>query len=112
MFDLAPILKTSVNIPQLGLSLDNVAAWSPLSDENVARLSTRAAHVRFWIVVAENDSPAFKSQAKQYFEKLVANKFKVEMSEQKIEDHFSLVEKLKDKEYTLTKAIIKFMREL
>ena len=62
--------------------------------------------------MAENDSPAFKSQAKQYFEKLVANKFKVEMSEQKIEDHFSLVEKLKDKEYTLTKAIIKFMREL
>ena len=40
----------------------------------------------------------------------MAKKFKVEMSEQKIEDHFSLVEKLKDDEYTLTKAIIKFMR--
>ena len=44
------------------------------------------------------------------YEKLVQNKFNVTMAEQKIEDHFSLVEKLKDQEYSLSKAIINFMR--
>ena len=87
-----------------------MSTWSPLSDHNIARLSKQAKHIRFWIVVGENDSPAFKSQAKDYYEKLVQNKFNVIMSEQEIEDHFSLVEKLKDQEYSLSKAIINFMR--
>ena len=111
VFDLAPILKTSVNIPQMGFNQDNVPTLSPLSNENIARLSKRARHIKFWIVVGENDSQAFKNQAKDYFNKLLSNKFNVIMTEQKIEDHFSLVEKLKDEEYSLSKAIINFMRE-
>ena len=94
----------------MGFNEGNVSTWSPLSDHNIARLSKQAKHIRFWIVVGENDSPAFKSQAKDYYEKLVQNKFNVIMSEQEIEDHFSLVEKLKDQEYSLSKAIINFMR--
>ena len=111
VFDLAPILKTSVNIPQMGINQDNVPTLSPLSNENITRLSKRARHIKFWIVVGENDSQAFKNQAKDYFNKLLSNKFNVIMTEQKIEDHFSLVEKLKDEEYSLSKAIINFMRE-
>ena len=110
MFNLAPILKTSVNIPQMGINQGNVSTWSPLSDENIAKLSKQAKHIRFWIVVGENDSPAFKSQAKDYYEKLTRNKLNVIMTEQKMEDHFSLVEKLKDEEYSLSKAVINFMR--
>ena len=94
----------------MGFNEGNVSTWSPLSDHNIARLSKQAKHIRFWIVVGENDSPAFKSQAKDYYEKLVQNKFNVIMSEQEIEDHFSLVEKLKDQEYSLSTAIINFMR--
>ena len=94
----------------MGINEGNVSTWSPLSDQNIARLSKQAKHIRFWIVVGENDSPAFKSQAKDYYEKLVQNKFNVTMTEQEIEDHFSLVEKLKDQEYSLSKAIINFMR--
>ena len=94
----------------MGFNEGNVSTWSPLSDHNIARLSKQAKHIRFWIVVGENDSPAFKSQAKDYYEKLVQNKFNVTMAEQKIEDHFSLVEKLKDQEYSLSTAIINFMR--
>ena len=111
VFNLAPILKTSVNIPQMGVNQANVSTWSPSSDENIAKLSKKAKHIRFWIVVGENDSPAFKTQAREYFEKLLSNKFIVTMTEQEIEDHFSLVEKLKDEDYSLSKAIINFMKE-
>ena len=110
VFNLAPILKTSVNIPQMGINQDNILTWSPLSDENISRLAKVARHIRFWIVVGENDSQAFKNQAKDYYKKLMSNKFYVIMTEQEIEDHFSLVEKLKDEEYSLSKAIINFMR--
>ena len=110
VFNLAPILKTSVNIPQMGINQDNILRWSPLSDENISRLAKGARHIRFWIVVGENDSQAFKNQATDYYKKLLSNKFNVIMTEQEIEDHFSLVEKLKDEEYSLSKAIINFMR--
>ena len=110
VFNLAPILKTSVNIPQMGINQDNILTWSPLSDENISRLAKGARHIRFWIVVGENDSQAFKNQATDYYKKLLSNKFNVIMTEQEIEDHFSLVEKLKDEEYSLSKAIINFMR--
>lgn len=95
----------------MGINQGNVSTWSPLSDGNIARLLKQAKHIRFWIVVGENDSPAFKSQAKDYYEKLLRNKFDVIMTEQEKEDHFSLVEKLKDEEYSLSKAVIKFMRD-
>ena len=94
----------------MGINQDNILRWSPLSDENISRLAKVARHIRFWIVVGENDSQAFKNQAKDYFKKLLSNKFNVIMTEQEIEDHFSLVEKLKDEEYSLSKAIINFMR--
>ena len=95
----------------MGINQDNIPTLSPLRNENIARLSERARHIRFWIVVGENDSQAFKNQAKDYYNKLFSNKFNVSMTEQEIEDHFSLVEKLKDEEYSLSKAIINFMRE-
>ena len=94
----------------MGINEGNVSTWSPLCDHNIARLSKQAKHIRFWIVVGENDSPAFKSQAKDYYEKLLTNKFNVTMTEQEKEDHFSLVEQLRDQDYSLSKAIINFMR--
>ena len=49
-------------------------------------------------------------QARQYHDLLTGAGLIVRLSEQQGEDHFSLVEKLKDEEYSLTREIIDFMK--
>ena len=49
-------------------------------------------------------------QAKQYYDLLTGAGLEVRFSEQQGEDHFSLVEKLKDEEYSLSREVIDFMK--
>ena len=109
VFDLSPILKTSINVPELHINKDNIKHWSPASDENIDKLSKAGKHVKHLMVVGENDSPAFQKQCQQYSDLLRSIKIDVVSRTEKNEDHFSLVEKLKEEDYQLSKEMLYFM---
>ena len=109
VFQLSPLLTTSVNIPAMNLNSTTAEQLSPLAESNLARLVTAGSHVRQLVVVGEHDSPAFKQQARQYTEMMRARGVKARLVEQLGEDHFSVVERLKSEEYSLTEEILKFM---
>jgi len=108
VFNLVPLLNTSVNIP-LKMTKFQAEQFSPLHQINLDRLST-GAHLQHLVVVGENDSPAFRQQAEQYVGELKARGFMVTLTVKKGEDHFSLVERLMDVDYSLTRQIIDFIR--
>ena len=110
IFDLSPLLTTSVNIPAMKLTTTTAEVLSPASKANLAKLAAVARHVKHWVVVGEHDSPAFKLQARTYTELLRSHNIEARLSEQAGEDHFSLVEKLKDEDYELSQQIIDFMK--
>ena len=93
------------------INTGNVDSYSPLCDTNIGKLSS-ARHLHHLVVIGENDSPAFKEQGKRFCAKLQSNKINAFLHHQSLEDHFSLVEKLKDEKYELSIRIIKFMGEL
>jgi len=107
VFDLLPLLSTSVNTPLKMTKLD-AEQFSPLSQSNMDKIST-AKHVQHMVVVGENDSPAFKLQAEQYVEELQKRGCQVSHSVQEKEDHFSLVERLMEGDYSLTQQMLAFM---
>jgi len=108
VYNLVPLLNTSVNIP-LKMTKFEAEQFSPLHQINLDRLST-GAHLQHLVVVGENDSPAFRQQAEQYVGELKARGFMVTLTVKKGEDHFSLVERLMDVDYSLTRQIIDFIR--
>ena len=64
-----------------------------------------------YVIVGENDSPAFISQAKEFCGKLKTNGFTqaiLEIIDEK--DHFDLVEKLSEKEDVLTQLMLKCIK--
>jgi len=81
VFDLKPIMNTSINIPKLELDDSNVEKMSPLSDFNLVKLYSNSLHMRHWIIVGEHDSPAFKKQAENYFKSLKKGSLNVTMTE-------------------------------
>ena len=61
------------------------------------------------MVVGGNDSPAFKEQAEKYVGELEGRGGQVAYTVQPGEDHFSLVERLMEEEYSLTQQILDFI---
>jgi len=59
------------------------------------------------VVVGQFDSPAFHQQAEEYATALEAGGLQVLRTKQAGEDHFSLVEKLADNDYPLTRDLIR-----
>ena len=108
VFNLVPLLNTSVNTP-LKMTKFEAEQFSPLHENNLDRLSS-GKHLEHLVVVGENDSPAFMQQAELYVGELRARGFMVTLTVKKGEDHFSLVERLMDVDYSLTQQIIDFMR--
>ena len=53
VFDLKPIMSTSINIPKLELDDSNVEKMSPLSDFNLVKLYSNSLHMRHWIIVGK-----------------------------------------------------------
>ena len=110
IFDVSPILSTSVNIPAMKLTTTTAERLSPAGQANLTSLAVVGRHVKHWVVVGEHDSPAFKQQARSYTDLLGSHGIQARLTEQKGEDHFSLVEKLKDEDYELSQEIINFMK--
>jgi len=105
VFNLAPLLCTSVNTP-LRMTQLEAENFSPLSSANLDRLSSSGSHLKHVVVVGEHDSPAFKQQAEDYADQLRLRGCQVVNWVQKSEDHFSLVERLSQEDYSLTDQMI------
>jgi len=116
VYDLRPLLTTTYND---AIKLDEKSAIenSPMllvdklsdnfSDEKLALKKNFKAYV----IVGENDSPAFISQAKEFCGKLKNSGFTqaiLEIIDEK--DHFDLVEKLCEKEDVLTQLMLKCIK--
>lgn len=65
-------------------------------------------HVKFFVVVAENESPAFREQAREFEGKLRGSGVEVECVDVAGGDHFDVVEKLTQEDFVVTKAVFGF----
>jgi len=88
VFNLEPILKTSVNL-DLKLSPVEVRKFSPLSPENVIRLCEHK-HLKHYQIIGEFDSPAFHQQAQQYRDALASRGVDASLTVLPDCDHFNL----------------------
>ena len=57
----------------MNLTMKTAEELSPMTERNLARLVEGAVHVKQWVVVGEQDSPAFKLQAWQNLEEILWN---------------------------------------
>lgn len=101
IYDLLPLLATSYNIP---LKLDEKSATrlSPMHQPIKAKKD-----IKFYVISAANESPAFIQQAKIFHKKLDSSGLCSKCIIVPDTDHFDVIEKLMDEEYTITKLIIK-----
>ncbi|XP_050533357.1 kynurenine formamidase isoform X2 [Daktulosphaira vitifoliae] len=106
IYDLKPLLDTSINS---GLQLNETSCveCSPLHILKGLNKSRRTSEIL--IVTAEDDSPAFKQQTSQFRKFLVSRGLIVKEECVAGVDHFNIVENLSDKDFFLTKLIIKFI---
>ncbi|XP_008184915.1 kynurenine formamidase [Acyrthosiphon pisum] len=110
IFDLSPLLETSIN-KLLKLNKNTCLELSPL--KNLYGLDfthiTAQNCIKFFVAYGENDSPAFHFQSKQFAKFL--EKLGLDVTEERINgvDHFDIVENLSSIDYSLTKRIINFI---
>jgi len=106
VFQLEPLLHTSILIPSLGVDRDNVQKFSPMCPDKLEIIGRAGKHLATMVVVGEHDSPAFREQAQQYGELLRKHGLTVIEKTVEGEDHFSVVERLVESDYSLTKDIL------
>lgn len=99
IYNLVPLVKTSVNIP-LKLDENSAKTASPLLKKIAGGETT------FYVIVAEQDSPPFIEQAKEMHQHLNNSGAKSEYIYLKDIDHFDIVEKLYDETFKLTCIIV------
>ncbi|KAL3279824.1 hypothetical protein HHI36_017329 [Cryptolaemus montrouzieri] len=102
VYDLSPLLLTSYN-KALKLTTDSAKKFSPM--EQVITKSD----VEFFVIVGENDSPAFISQSEEFDKKLKLQDVTSKLVILKNIDHFNIVEKLTEEEFPLTELILKIV---
>ncbi|XP_022246952.1 kynurenine formamidase-like [Limulus polyphemus] len=105
IYDLRPLVKTTFGLKALitsNLAVEN----SPLLllKEMAQNLDISC---QVLVIVADCDSPSFKLQAEQYVKGLQSNGISVEYQVIPENDHFSIIERLKDPNFALTKEFIR-----
>ncbi|KAF5275875.1 hypothetical protein FQR65_LT04114 [Abscondita terminalis] len=100
IYDLIPLTKTRAND---ALKLDSPMArkLSPLYQHFVA-----TEDILFFIIVGENDSPAFVEQSESFHRKIKGLRYKSEMIVVKEVDHFDIAEQLNEENYEIIKLIV------
>ncbi|CAG9769361.1 unnamed protein product [Ceutorhynchus assimilis] len=105
IYDLTPLTKTVIN---QGLKLTEETA-KELSPQYL-NIST-PEHIKFYVIVAEFDSPRFIEQGKMFYEKLKGNNIDAEYKVLKAIDHFNAIENIVDENFQVTRLIIKVIEE-
>lgn len=105
IYNLIPLVDIpSVNDP-LKLTKAEAERLSPLLQTLTARKD-----LVFYIVVAENESPAFIEQAKELRDKLDKAGWSTRFIEVANTDHFDIVEKITDENFQITKIISEYSK--
>lgn len=103
VYNLVPLVDIpSVNDP-LKLTTAEAEKLSPL----LQTLSAKK-HVAVYVVVAENESPAFIGQGKELFDKLKRSECVARFVEVRNTDHFDIIEKLTCENFEITKIILEY----
>ncbi|XP_022160456.1 kynurenine formamidase isoform X2 [Myzus persicae] len=107
IFDLKPLLETSINKPLKNTCLE----LSPLNNLYGLDFTHKTTQncIKILVAYGESDSPAFHFQSKQFAKFL--EKLGLDVTEKRINgvDHFDIVENLSNIDYSLTKTIINFI---
>ncbi|XP_016890581.1 kynurenine formamidase isoform X2 [Cynoglossus semilaevis] len=106
IYDLLPILSTYVNEP-LKMTEEDAVRNSP--SLLVPQLKLSLSSCQIVVAFAENDSPEFRRQSVEYYNKLKESEISVTMEDVPNTDHFNVIEQLVDGEYCLTKLLVKMM---
>lgn len=109
IFDLDPIQKSYVN-DELHLSAEEAHLLSPAHQRDC--LSSVRGNLVVLVVMAEHDSLEYRCQSLDYAEMLRSHGVRVlKVMDIDDEDHFSIVENLSTPTFSLTKAILRMLRE-
>lgn len=104
VFDLRPLLETNENVV-LKMTVDEAWNLSPINSDNITALNHKYPQARVVTVAAEFDSPAFKQQARAYTEALKSAGQNADNTVVAGVDHFDLVERLTDSDYSLSQML-------
>jgi len=101
IYDVVPVVQTTANEP-LKLNEETAKAASPMLQE----LSAKNEDIKFKVLVAQHESPAFIKQSNEFNKKLLEEGFKSGYIFVLGKDHFDIVEGMIKDDYSITKNII------
>lgn len=99
IYDLEPLLSTSYNNP-LKLTAETAKLYSPIH-HRIADCDTK-----FFIVVGENDSPAFVTQSRIIKERFESQNMAARLMVLENVDHMDIVEKIVNEDFKLTQLML------
>lgn len=108
IYDLLPIVSTYVNDP-LKMTEEVAVRNSPTT--LVQQLKSSSSDCHIIVAVAEHDSPEFRKQSEDYYKMLEALGLNVTLEDVPNTDHFTIIERLVEGEYHLTKLLLKMMEK-
>lgn len=108
VFDIFPFIETSVGKP-VSITVDVANRLSPI---NLVKEASKyiEPNTNIIVTVASHDPPKFIEQSKSYYQKLLDSGISATYLFVPNEDHFTIMEKIHDDEFILTKKIIQLIR--
>jgi len=103
VFDIQPLVPTEINIC-LGLTRDAAKQLSPMFFKPMVKSSCKVI-----VVLAGEESPEFHRQTKKYIQALRQEEVDCEFVSVPDEDHFTMMLRLGDKQFFLTKKVISLL---
>lgn len=106
VYDVTDLRSTSINANNLlGLNDDNLAALSPIKFDLSTLLLMNDSGMRFFVYVAEHDSPTFIRQSKKLHDRFQESGVHSTFNLVAGCDHFDIVEQLNNLNFQITLAI-------
>ncbi|KAL1517876.1 hypothetical protein ABEB36_001582 [Hypothenemus hampei] len=105
LYDATPLIKTVIN-QQLRLTQDSALEISP----QFMNISS-PAHINFYVIAAEHDTPVFREQSDHFYAKLKENGFKVNFRLLRNLDHFNAIENMINEEHEIVKLLLRILQD-
>lgn len=106
IYDLEPIVHTSVNTP-LRLTPEDARRNSPQWHLDAASAKSRGPACPVLVTVGQHDSPEFRRQSREFYQTLCSAGWQASFEDLQDVDHFEMVWKLTQQDYVLTQIILK-----
>ncbi|XP_059527359.1 kynurenine formamidase [Myotis daubentonii] len=106
IYDLGPIVHTSVNAP-LRLTPEDALRNSPQWHLEAASAKPRGPACPMLVIVGQHDSPEFHRQSREFYQTLCRAGWRASFEDLQDVDHFEMVWKLTQQDYALTQIILK-----